>query len=630
MAYQQRAQQGAYRQASPYGQQAQGGWNGQPPMRNWEMAKKKKGHPVRNTLIVLLLIIIVIGGVGGFTGYTLYNSAKQVRSDASAVMSDISDLKAKIISDDPSQATATAADIAKRASNMKAETSGWEWTVASYVPVYGSDVAKVRELSNVFDDLAQNALVPLMGEVSQISLKNLFVDGGLNVEYTQRLVNAVDSAAPVIERCANTVENMGEANLEQVNSPLRTAKSTLGKLNTAAQFVDGIAPTFADMVGADGAPRTYLICAQQNSEVRSTGGMIGSVGSLTIDNGRMSLNDFRGVVDIYPERTDPHFEISDEEAVAFGSNASWVPSTTNYIPDWPRVSEILSYYWEQRGYGAVNGVIGVDPVFLQHILALTGPVTTGSGITVDGSNTASFLGHEVYFIDDTDLQDAIFTEIGAAAFQHLIGSISDVPLMTLVEQVHGDMVKRHLQIYMKNESEEEAMKIIGADGSLPTDETEPVLGVYANNDSRSKIDWYLKLTTEVDGGTKNSDGTTTYHAVTRLTNMIVPGEENESLSESSRTHNAPMRSIADMIDWVILSGPAGGYITNMNIDGYFSADSDYGMYEHSWKGIDIWHGKCQFLPGETVTLSYDVVVSAHATEPLKVVSTPTYQEVAGW
>ena len=70
-------------------------------------------------------------------------------------MTDISDLKSQLLSDNPSQANATAADIAKRAQNMKKETSGWEWTVASYVPVYGGDVAKVKELSDVLDELAQ-------------------------------------------------------------------------------------------------------------------------------------------------------------------------------------------------------------------------------------------------------------------------------------------------------------------------------------------------------------------------------------------------------------------------------------------------------------------------------------------
>ena len=627
------SQQTAYQQPvgnrqQGYAQYGNGSYMQQVP-NGWQPVQKKKGHPVRNTLIVILLLLLVIGGVGGFTGYNLYQSAKTVKADAAVVMTDISDLKSQLLSDNPSQANATAADIAKRAQNMKKETSGWEWTVASYVPVYGGDVAKVKELSDVLDELAQDAVVPLVGEVSQVSLKNLFVDGGINVEYAKQMVGAVASAAPVIDKCTTKIEAMGEAKLDQVNEPLKKAKDALGKLNTAAQFVDGIAPTFADMIGADGKPRTYLLCAQQLSEVRSTGGLIGSVGAMTIDNGRLSLNEFRPVGDIYPELGAPHFETTEEETNLFGSNASWVPSTTNYITDWARVSQIIAYYWEQRGYGGVDGVIGIDPVFLQHILALTGPVTTPSGVTVDGSNAAQLIGHDVYYIPETPTykpQDMLFTEIGSSVFNHLIANIGNVPMMALAQQLHKDMVARHLQVYMYNENEEAAMALLGCDGTLPTDPTKPTLGVYTNDDSWSKLCWYLKITNDVSEGVHNADGTTTYHVVSRLSNMIKPGNEDE-LSESMIAHNVKeVRSPSDMMQWVYLSAPAGGSITNLSTDGYFTTD----MHESTYRGIQFFNGHAQFDSGETITLTYDVTVPKEAEEKLTVITSPTYQVEAGW
>ena len=59
--------------------------------------KRKKGHALRNTLIVILVVVLIVGGFGAFTGYTLYESAKVVRSDASSVMSDINTLTDKLL-----------------------------------------------------------------------------------------------------------------------------------------------------------------------------------------------------------------------------------------------------------------------------------------------------------------------------------------------------------------------------------------------------------------------------------------------------------------------------------------------------------------------------------------------------
>ena len=50
-----------------------------------------------------------------------------------------------------------------------------------------------------------------------------------------------------------------------------------------------------------------------------------------------------------------------------------------------------------RQYGvAVDGVIAIDPLFLQNMLAVTGGVAMPDGSTLDGANTAQTLLHDVY------------------------------------------------------------------------------------------------------------------------------------------------------------------------------------------------------------------------------------------
>ena len=92
-------------------------------------------------------------------------------------------------------------------------------------------------------------------------------------------------------------------------------------------------------------------------------------------------------------------------------------------------------------------------------------------------------------------------------------------------------------------------------------------------------------------------------------------------------HNVKeVRSPADMMQWVMLSAPAGGSISNLSTEGYFTSD----MREFSYQGVQMFTGHAQFDAGETITLTYDVTVAKEAKEKLGVITSPIYQEVAGW
>ncbi len=638
-AYQQyggNAQSGGYtpvRGVGPHGDYQ--GYN-----QSWNAVPKKKGHPVRNTFIVILLFVLVFGGFAGFTGYRLYNSAKVVKADASKVMTEISDLKDQILAENPDQANATAKDIAKRSENMKQETSSWEWTVGSFVPVYGSDIAKVKELANVFDDLADEAIVPLVSEVSQISLKSLISDGTINVELAARAVNAVNDAAPIIEKSAAKLDKMGTAELEQVNGPLVKAREKLDKLNTATQFVAGIAPTFTDMLGADGQRRTYLIVAQNNSEIRSTGGFLGSIGPMYVENGKIDMGDFRYIYDIYPDASDNEYApLTQEEIDIFGRHVSYQIADSNFIPDFSRVSEIVKYAWERKGYGEVDGVIGVDPVFLQKMLAIAGPITTSTGIVVDGTNAATLILHDVYYMP-VEVQDPFFEEVAALSFHQIMSHLGDISLTDFAKMLNTEMDARRLQAWMAYSNEESSMEILGCDGELSHDEAEPTLGMYLIDESYSKLFWYVKAENTIGEPTTNADGSKTYPVTVTYRNMLPAGGEAE-LSDYMAAHNPLARSKGEMIAWVMLSAPAGGRITDMVCTSgefmpegtTYRSDGSYvsgTMTESTLQGLDFWYGLSRTMPGNEFTLSFKVTTSPKATEPLKFVRTPTAQEVAGW
>ena len=171
------------------------------------------------------------------------------------------------------------------------------------------------------------------------------------------------------------------------------------------------------------------------------------------------------------------------------------------------------------------------------------------------------------------------------------------------------------------------METLGFAGQIKTDETKPELGVFFSDETWSKISWYFSGNTVVDEGTKNPDGSTTYHVTTTMQNHLTPGEAAKQVDYITGYH-PNKRNITDMFMHLFLIPPTGGSISNVQTT---VADfSPQAITTMPYNGIQITTGSYLLNGGDTATISYDVTTSPKATEPLAVRTTPTAQVVAGW
>ena len=131
------------------------------------------------------------------------------------------------------------------------------------------------------------------------------------------------------------------------------------------------------LLGQDG-PRTYLLVAQTTSEQRSGGGLVGSLGTMQVDNGNISVGEFH----------------SNKEFVALGESATAeehdVFSDPLYfsfdvrdlfaVPDFSRTAEMLNTVWQRSEYACdIDGVIAIDPLFIQEMVRINGDITLDNG-----------------------------------------------------------------------------------------------------------------------------------------------------------------------------------------------------------------------------------------------------------
>ena len=581
---------------------------------------RKGERKKRRVTAVVAAIVVVVLVAFGVSGFMLLNSAKTVKSQAKETVEIVGGLKDKVTSGDFSTLPDDAKKIDELCSSMKKETSSPVWTMASFIPVYGSDINAARTMVDALSDVSSGALVPMADNLAQATPGKLFQNGTINVSALQAVADSLSDGSKVFKSANKKVQSIGDTHIAQVTELVDKAKDGFAVLDGAVDAAEKVAPVLPQMLGANGQTRNYLVYAMNNVEIRACGGFGGSQGLISVTDGQMSIGDF--VPRIGLSEDEAVESVDEEDEALFGDHSNLYNSGNTYSPDWPRNSQRVAALWKSQYGQDVDGVVGIDPVFLQYLLGLVGNVSLPDGTVVDGTNAAKVLMHDVYWNYPVEESDGIFASVASAAFDKILGGIGDVDVTKLVGAFERGAEEGRLIAWMRNDDEQNAIKETGIDASLPDPDdpsADPVAGVYFNNLSFSKLDWYLNADTQIGQGVKNGDGTCSYRITVTLTNIMTQ-EEAGKLPDYVAA-SAPDAARDDERLNVSLFAPTGGNISDLTVEG-----TQFGLGAATWHGIPFYSGTVDLHAGETTTITYTLTTSAEAGDkPLALRQTPTCQ-----
>lgn len=578
---------------------------------------ERKKRRVAAVVAVIVAVVLVAFGVSGFM---LFNSAKTVKSQAKETVEIVGGLKDKVTSGDFSTLPDDAKKIDELCSSMKKETSSPVWTMASFIPVYGGDINAARTMVDALSDVSSGALVPMADNLAQATPGKLFQDGTINVSALQAVADSLSDSSKVFKSANEKIQGIGDTHIAQVTELVDRAKDGFATLNGAVDAAEKVAPVLPQMLGANGQTRNYLLYAMNNVEIRACGGFGGSQGLISVTDGQMSIGEF--VPRIGLSEDEAVESVDEEDEALFGNHSNLYNSGNTYSPDWPRNSQRVAALWKSQYGQDVDGVVGIDPVFLQYLLGLVGNVSLPDGTVVDGTNAAKVLMHDVYWNYPVKESDGIFASVASAAFDKILGGIGDVDVTKLVGAFERGAEEGRLIAWMRNDDEQNAIKETGIDASLPDPDdpsADPVAGVYFNNLSFSKLDWYLNADTQIGQGVKNGDGTCSYRITVTLTNIMTQ-EEAGKLPDYVAAGASDAARDDERLN-VSVFAPTGGNISDLTVEG-----TQFGLGAATWHGIPFYSGTVDLHAGETTTITYTLTTSAEAGDkPLTLRQTPTCQ-----
>lgn len=618
--------------------------------------KTKYRHGGRVPIVIavvaaIVLLLIIPGAALAINGMNAMNDARTLMSQGTALVSQIQ-------SGDVQGARRTASNLNSIAKDLDDNVNSLLWAPLTLVPVYGEDVRQVRALANVVNELSEHVLIPITEGLPTDGNARLFVDGGFNIAVIQAILRPLGAESDVVRACAQQVNETGEPHIAELYDPLQSARSLVNLLAEVSEYAGDLSRVLPGILGADG-PRTYLIIACSEAELRSVGGFPGSAGLMTIDNGKMQIGDMDAPVLPYVDPDQDVLKLTDEEKLLFGTRAGEFFYDGGYIPHFPRAAEIMKSIWDANGRTPIDGIISLDPVFLQKVLGLIGAVTTSDGVVVDGANAAEILMNTVYIMysaesveseaDDgrnaTLLADArqntFFGEVASLALDGFFENISSVNMLEAVQVLGESIADKRIYMWVTNPEEQAMIERLDAACAMSVSETEPELGVYVATTIATKGNWYISTDTAIQETGKNADGSTNYTVTTRISNTLTP-EEAETLP-SLLTNAGPyarerIRSKGDMILDVYLFAPAGGTISNLQVEGDFAPETlfdDMGawytrpgtdpMTKASYNGREVWYGVTTIESSKSTVLTYTVTTSSQAVDFLALDTTPLGQ-----
>ncbi|MEI6597263.1 MAG: DUF4012 domain-containing protein, partial [bacterium] len=132
--------------------------------------------------------------------------------------------------------------------------------------------------------------------------------------------------------------------------------------------------------------KRYLLVFQNNSELRASGGFIGSFALIDFSKGEIKNIEVPGGGSY---DTDAGFlkQIKAPEPLSL-VRADWHFWDANWWPDWPTSAKKLAWFYENSDGSTVDGVISFTPEVIEKLLAIIGPIDLKDkyGLVIDADN----------------------------------------------------------------------------------------------------------------------------------------------------------------------------------------------------------------------------------------------------
>lgn len=447
-----------------------------------------------------------------------------------------------------------------------------DWRIAEWIPFVGQNLAAVRAATESVDEIAGFA----SGSIADLDIAAFQpVGGAISLEAVHRLEEIVSDGAETFAAVNAKIDATDRTFLlPQVETALTSLDDAVNGVDETLGTLSPILKVLPAALG-EGAPRTYLLMFQGNSELRASGGNPASLALVTATEGRIELTTQATSVQFANARPESIAPLDAETEHLYSDIVGrWIPNITA-TPDLPTTVGIMRAWWADEQLPPFDDVISIDPVALSYMLRAIGPIPLTTGETLTSENAVALLLNEVYFNygeyipgqpADGEPQDLFFAAAAAQIFSTITTGISSpVAFMDSLRQAADES---RLKIWSSNEEIESMVSGSRLGGMLPaSNEKSTVAGVYFNDTTGAKTDYYADASVTSTTDQCTVDGAPTFQQTISFANNITQEQADGLPYFITGRFFAPGYIATD----VVVYAPVGATIESWNVAGAESA-----------------------------------------------------------
>jgi len=446
--------------------------------------------------VIVTLIVLAIGWVG-IRGIGAVNDLQQVSAASSK-------LKQAIGQGDLDTAATLSARIAHHAGSAHDLTSDPIWSGFGLLPWLGPNFSAVSDVAEIADDVASDALVPVLAAAEELDLASLGLSGGVVdlTPFAQIEPPLAEASATLTSAETRALDIDAGATIPPLADAVREMRSAVTQAATVVGALHGASALLPSMLGGEG-PRNYVLAMQNNAELRSSGGIIGAIALLHAENGRITLVQQASVPD-FPSLDTP-LPLSESTVALFEDSPGRYMQNLTSIPDFTEAGPAIAARWQNRFGHPIDGVIAVDAVMTENLVAATGPLTFGP-FSATKDTVVGLLISEIYAsVPDPAAQDEIFSQAAGAL---LSAALTEAAPKDLVAALAESADEGRIRIWSAHEDEEAILSASTLGGALPEDGPQTHVGVLFNDTTGGKMDFYADAAITTSIGTCDGEPTT--------------------------------------------------------------------------------------------------------------------------
>ena len=385
-----------------------------------------------------------------------------------------------------------------------------------WVPRYGGDIAQAPVLTDfAIQGLATGrvALDVYRAVVTQFPAK-----GALSHDLPrgQLILNIIASAQPQVDELKVQLRNTAAA-----RQPIDTRKLTpsLGGLVLKSDKLFSLTSSglqaldvLPDLLGVNGT-RRYLVVAQNDDELRATGGYISGVGTIELDDGKITRTTYQDsyAVENYSK---PH-PWPPAPLTQYMGAQMWVIRDANWSPDFPSSAQVIERLYNLNQGVQVDGVIAVDLSAVQRLVSALAPIDLPSyGETITSKNVMQRI--EYYFVSPSgegqtgdwwQHRKDFMAALMKAMIARLNGEGEDVNLAKVGQALWESLAAKDVLIYVNDPRTSRVVNGLQWDGALPTPLHDAVSVIDSNvgfNKADRKIEREFDYRVDLKSGASSS------------------------------------------------------------------------------------------------------------------------------